>query len=442
MLWSFGIRTKGAVPMVKRIFLLCALAFSLAGGEAILGCAPAAARESEEASAWRRAEGLLNSGRGEEAYALFSGLLAKFPGHNALRLGLARAAVLSGRPREAEPVYAELSAKFPDVPAIAAEKETVRRMLAGENVPSPSPTVWSGSLRAGLIYDSNANTGTASEELTLGDWLVRIPDAKRRQTLAAYLGALLNVNRRFGASGSWSFVGDMQAFLRGNGNPALGRLHNREWQWGRIAGGLRYGDDANLLDVRCKGETLDYEFDNSVTAVGPELTYIRALTEKMQLISSVNAEWRFYRSAFDDRIAERNGFYGQAGESLRFFWGEDARYSFSVGGCYLWGEPRDRATRYRYQGASIPLAITWKATEALDVAPHASITWEIYDSPATVLESANRRDKRLRGGLDATFRLTDGWSVEAGYAYVKNDSTSALYTYDQHTVTVGIAWSF
>jgi hypothetical protein len=410
---------------------------------ALIGRSSAAVQESAAAADWRRAEGLLTAGRGEEAYAIFTGLLAKFPGHNALRLGLARAAVLAGRPQEAAPIYAELSEKFPDVPAIAAEKEIVRRVLGGGNAPlSDSLTAWDGRIRAGLIYDSNANMGTTSERMELGNWLVRIPDAKRRETLAAYLGVHLNVNHRLGASSPWSVVGDMNFFLRGNGNPVLGDLHNREWQWGRIAGGVRYFKDRNLLDLRLKGEVIDYEFDNTVTAFGPELTYLRALTERVHLITSINGDLRFYRSAFDGNASERNGFYGQAGESIRFFWGDNSRYSVTVGGHYLWGELRDPKARYSYQGASVPLRFTCKATDDFELSPHASFTWEFYDDPATALEQRKRYDKRFRGGIDTSIRLTDNWSVEINYAYTKSVSTSALYTYDQHMVSAGVAWSF
>ena len=84
----------------------------------------------------------------------------------------------------------------------------------------------------------------------------------------------------------------------------------------------------------------------------------------------------------------------------------------------------------------------FKLPYGFELSPSLSFTQEYYKGPATALESAKRRDERLRVGLGLTYRISEAWSVEVGYQYSRNHSTSALYRYEQHFVNSGIVWSF
>jgi hypothetical protein len=402
-----------------------------------LAAAPVAQKESPEAQAWRQAELYLDNGRGEKAYPIFVSLLAKFPGHNALLRGRARAAALSGRRDEALGLYAQLLAKFPRDPQLTAEARAVAGGGAGAGPAAAPETQIGGRFRLGFNYDSNANQGPASDTLQFSNWPgidINIPGAKRIATAAAYFGANFDLLKPLEQS-PWALAGDAGLHLRASANSDLDAGNSREWQFLRLAGGLRRTGERDLLDLRLKAEIFDYEFTNSVVAVGPELVWLHAATPTLQLVTNVGLEQRAYQ-----RSSDRNGLYGQAGETLRFFFGDQGRHNFALGAGFLWGAPSEKD--YRYVGWTAPLRLSLGLTDRLNLSPHVSYTQEFYRGPATSLESEDRRDDRVRAGLDANYRLTESLTLEFNYAYTNDDSKSPLYSYDQHLVGLGLAWGF
>ncbi|MDR3038730.1 MAG: surface lipoprotein assembly modifier, partial [Candidatus Adiutrix sp.] len=291
-----------------------------------------------------------------------------------------------------------------------------------------------GRFRLGFNYDSNANQGPASEDMQLGSWRVTVPGAKSIPTAAAYFGANFDLLRPLDQS-PWALVGDLGLNLRVSENSDLDASRTREWQALRLAGGLRRIGPRDLLDLRLKAEIFDYEFTNSVLAAGPELAWLHAFTPSLQLVSNLGLEQRAYK-----RDSGRNGLYGQAGETLRFFFGGQGRHNFSLGGGFLWGEPSEK--NYQYTGWTAPARLSLGLTDRLNLSPHVSYTRESYRGPATALETEDRRDDRVRAGLDTSFRLTESLSLEVNYAYTNSDSNSPLYSYDQHLVGLGLAWGF
>lgn len=419
----------------------------------------------------RQARARLEAGQAEEAHGLYTRLLELRPGHNILVLGKARAAAMMGRNAEAAADYAALIEKFPDEPVL--RREAARVELALGNVPEaerlseiPPPTdvragdisrylsprqwpldhrprpdtgprprtLFTGRLRTGIMYDSNANQGPAAEMFQLGNWLIVFPDSGKKDTLAGYVGSNLYFQHRLSETGPWSFVADAGLFARGNANPDLADTKSREWQWGRLAAGFRYTAGNNLFEARLKGEVFDYQFTNSVLTGGLELTYLRALNKNVHLITQAAGEWRDYK-----RNHHLNGFYRQAGQYVRFFLGE-SRHSLLVGGRYLGGSAERRDSRY--DGWEATARFTYAATPKFDISPHVGFTQERYRGPATFLEIAKRRDDRLRAGLDLVYRINDSWSLEGSYQYVRNDSKSKFYKYDQHVVSAGVSWGF
>lgn len=415
--------TRVLVAVTELFFLTAALAAGLT--------VPAAAGpEPAQAEEWRRAETLLLTGRPDEAYRIFGELLEKHPGHSALLLGKARSSVLSGRYREADEIYRSLLERFPSNHVLGAESRQVKNLLA--RVP-PATTV-SLKMRAGFIYDSNANQGSPSEYFDFGQYRFLIPEAKKIGTAAAYFGADFNVARRLSGAGRWSLVGDARLYLRGNENSDLGGIKSSEWQWVRLGGGIRYADGRNLAELRIRGEVFDYELTNHVSSWGPELLYLRTATPAVHLISQVSLDRRNYQ-----RSHGRDGTYGQAAEHLRYFFGEN-NHSITLGAGFLWGLPE--SDRFRYNGWFIPLRLIFKPHEKWEISPSFNYIEEKYRLPGTVVETADRRDKKFRTGLDLVCRLTESLSLELNYSYNRNDSSSALYDYDQHTVGLGLAWGF
>jgi hypothetical protein len=89
-----------------------------------------------------------------------------------------------------------------------------------------------------------------------------------------------------------------------------------------------------------------------------------------------------------------------------------------------------------------PLSELSSASLQVRACPRRSYTRENYNDPATVLETKDRRDERLRQGSAPTYRINESWSLELNYQFSKNNSTCDLYDYEQHFVSTGVAWSF
>jgi opacity protein-like surface antigen len=244
----------------------------------------------------------------------------------------------------------------------------------------------------------------------------------------------LDLGYRLSPTGAWWVVGDVQGVWRGYGNNELRKVKSREWQWGRAGAGVRYLDGQNLVDLRVKAEVFDYEFMTNVTALGAELRYIHAVTPWLHLMADAALEQRTYnRSDF------HNGAFGRAGGYARFFFG-DAGHEFLIGAGYVGASAEWH--HYGYDGWQGLARFSFKLPYGFTLSPQVSFTQEFYKGPATALEVRHRQDDRLRVGADISYALSESWSIEASYYYSNNYSTCNLYKYDQHLVSLGVAWKF
>jgi hypothetical protein len=321
--------------------------------------------------------------------------------------------------------------KFPGDPILLNESDQVKGLRAG----TTSPTTVNFRMRAGVIYDSNANQG-ASDDLTfnLGGWRLVVDDTKRIGTFGGYFGANFNLSHRFSDNSPWSLVADSGLYIRGNEDSDLDGIKSSEWQWFRAGAGLRYAKGLNLFEFRVKGEVFDYEFTNNVYAWGPELTYLRAVTPTFHLISQLSVDWREYQ-----RNPDRDGHYGQLAQYGRFFFGDNT-HSLTVGLAYLWGRPEMNSLGH--WGWSVPVRMTVRPNDTWEISPHASIAAEYYKGPAIIFDREDRRDIKFRSGVDVTYKLTERWRIEFNYSYNRDNSNSAFYDYAQHVVGLGMSWGF
>ncbi|MDL2279709.1 tetratricopeptide repeat protein [Desulfovibrio sp. OttesenSCG-928-G11] len=404
-------------PLVFLLFCLLALPAQAFGAES-------AAQRTALEQGRARATALLDAGDIAGSLEIYERLLAVHPDAPELYYEAFKAYEKAGRTDEALRLARAARERFTKGhPALTAASAQARSFVVH------------GALRAGVLFDSNANQGPSSSMMDLGDWKrVRVKDAKERSTFGAYVGANLDMAYRLNDSGSAWAVGDASVFARGNENPALDKINSREWQNGRAALGLRFLNDNNLFDARLKSEVFDYEFYSHVSSLGPEIRYIHAAAPWLHLVSAANLDWRDY-----SRSDDRNGFYGSIGEYARFFFGE-AGHEFMLGASYIYGGANE--TDYQYDGWQGTARFTFKLPYDFTASPFVSFGQEFFRGPATVLENRDRRDDRWRTGLDLSYAINQSWSIEASYAYTDNDSKSPLYTYDQHLISMGLAWKF
>ncbi|MDR2489491.1 MAG: tetratricopeptide repeat protein [Desulfovibrio sp.] len=421
------------------------------------------ARRTAMESAKTEAAALLKRGRASDACELYLRLLREAPEDDDVNLGLARAASQAGRWNQAVMAYERLLEKYPREAPLYAElaraymalndKASAEHALASLRRLDPSATrdvtdtllekledryglfQAHGRARFGMLYDSNANQGPESNSLDLGGWRVNMHNAKAAESLGVYLGADIDLGLKCERDSPWWLVGDVQTSIRYNTNNDLDNAHSRESQWGRTATGLRRLDSDTLLDIRLKAEIFDYELYQHVSALGGEAVWLWAATPALQLISRGGIDRRIY-----SRDPDRNGAYYNAGQYLRFFFGESNHYSLMLGARYTGASANDKD--YGYDGWEGSARLTFNLPHSLEFAPFAAFSQEFYNGPATALEMERRRDDKRRMGASLTWRLTESWSVETVYQCVKNDSRSALYDYAQHMVSAGVAWSF
>jgi tetratricopeptide (TPR) repeat protein len=442
-------------------FFLAALLFALA----LPSPAPAAGNDPARRVALdsAKAEGalLLEKGDAPAAYELYMRLWREGADDDDVTLGLARSAVGARRLNLAVVAYETLLEKYPaeaglygelaHVYMLLGDRESAERSAAMmRSLSGASAEVTSraldvlekrydlfqahGTLRAGVLYDSNANLGPDSDRMSLGNWQVNVRGAKKKETFGAYFGADLDFARRFYRDGPWHLVGDARAFWRGNAESDLTDLHSRESQWGRAALGLRHMTASTIAEVRFKGEVFDYELYQNVAAFGPEVTVLWAASPSAHLIGKGGLDGRVY-----SRDAARNGAYRWIGGYARFFFGAD-NHEFLAGGRAM--SVSAERNEYGYTGWEATARLLFKLPQGVEFAPFVSYTRENYNGPATVMETGDRRDSRLRLGSALTWRVNEAWSLECAYQYGENDSISDLYDYKQHYVSMGVAWSF
>jgi hypothetical protein len=443
------------------ISILFAALLCLFAAQAALAASDDPARISARAEVKAEAASLLKKGDASGAYDVYMHLLRESPDDDEINLGLARAATHAKRWHQAVMAYEVLIEKYPWQAALYAElanvymlsddREAVERCLAvmrsldGKTTGADTSLALDsmerkynnfqvhGKIRAGALYDSNANMGHKSGDMTLGNWRVSVKDARKKDTFGAYLSGDVDLGYRLYQDSPWWIVGDARALWRGNANSDLNDLHSRESQWGRVAAVVRYLASQSLFDVRLKVEVFDYEFYQNVSAVGPEATFLYALTPSFHLITRAGIDHRSY-----SKNSPRDGTYGWIGEYARFFFGQ-SNHELITGLRYP-GTAADK-TDYGYKGYEASASVVFKLAHHIEIAPNISWAREFYKGPATILETKDRQDDRLRLGALLTYRINEAWALELNYQYTHNTSASPLYDYKQHLVTTSVARS-
>jgi hypothetical protein len=410
------------------------------------------------------AAALLAKGDMDGAFPLYLRLIRLLPADDEVLHGLARTAAATKNWNQAVLAYEMLIEKHPGDPALhagiagaytalgdteAAQRSfAVQRALSGA-AGSPDGAAAGtraaaqeggdfqvhGKVRGGALYDSNVTLGPPSDSLDLGNWRnVRVDGAKAVRSFGAYAGADLEMLRRLAAGSNLWMTAEARGFLRWYGNGELHDTRTRENQWARAGVGLRRVSARTLLDVRLKAEIFDYEFLQNVTAAGPEINAIFAVSPSLHLITAGGWDWRNYSAS-----ADRNGVYPWIGEYLRLFFGQ-SNHEIIVGARYLAGRAHKR--EHSFDGWEGSARFVYKLPHNLEISPHVSLAREDYRGPATILETENRSDTRWRLGLSATWRFAENWALEGSYQYTNNNSDSPLYDYTQHLVSTGVSWNF
>lgn len=366
------------------------------------------------------------------SHALFAceRLLAKYPNDINLRIQLATIYVALGEPASARQALDQIKQLDPTL-----TDSSLDSLVANLEKQKSRWTV-NGSLSVGHIYDSNSNAGPASEKISLGPLTLNIPGAEAKSSHGFFNAMNLNMGYRLKEDGAWWWVADVAGFKRWNTAPRL--LYNKSMTWGRVATGFRYVGPKSIFEVRVKGEEIYQEhakdLSETVLTYGLELLAVGMATEKLQLLSKVGLEQRrFTVNKLQDGEHWNVGVYG------RYFFGS-ANHEIMTGAQLAGGQADFKG----YSSRSVEPSVRLRFNLPYDtyITSHAVLRHERYATPATGLETDDRKDNHWRLGAGVGWDITRSLSLGVQYEYIKNYSNSELYQYRQDMVTTTMTLNF
>lgn len=409
-----------------------------------------------------QAKTLLQQGDHEGAYSLYMRLLREDPADDEINFGLALSARGAKRNSQALLAFERLTDRYPadanlrrfladiylrlgDRDAALRELHIAREFdptLTDKNINDILERLESvqsrfqihGRVGAGAMYDTNANQGPASERFNfdLLPGTVSIAGVKNIPSWGAYLNGMLDAGYRLGDDSPWWLVSDVAFFKRWNENNELTTAN--EFAWARAAVGFRHLSSNTMTELRFKMEAVDQSLEQRVRVGGPEFTFLWAVLPNLQLITRASLEQRTYSLDLG-----RDGTYWSLGEYLRILLG-DSGHELTFG---LRGMGTDiDVSDYNYNGLEASARLRLKITEKLAISPFASVRRERYYGPPSVLDISARTDITHRSGVFVTYALSNNLQLETSAQFVRNNSSSPLYRYQQNSYSMGLAWSF
>lgn len=443
--------------------LLLALLLMLAAALPLM-----AAEAAQPATEIRQARALLQEGRNEEAWAILTRLLRTEPESVEVNVLLSQAAFATGRDNQALAALERLAEIHPDsaslqlalAKAYARAGDEASSAVAMAEAVRLDPHVATaderedlekaaklsarrydrfmatGRLALGIIWDSNATCGVDSLDIDIGDYNFHLhEDAEKKAAFGEYLNGNLSWSWRLAEESTWHLAGDFAAYgkIYNEELPA-----NRSFTWGRAAVGLREISGRHMFDFRGVVNNASWEPFESSTGIGGEATWLYQLRPGLDLILRGALESRAYME-YDGK----DGLYWNGGIYGRLHFGNSG--NTLLAGIKAIGASAEE-DRFSYDGFEAIARLDIAVLRKLTVSPFAAWRHSAFHGAATRLSAAygeeNRMDDLLMTGIGFTWSWTEHLATEAGWQYIKNNSTTPLYRYDQHQINMGMVFSF
>jgi hypothetical protein len=248
------------------------------------------------------------------------------------------------------------------------------------------------------------------------------------------LDGSLNAGARVWGSSFW-LIGDLGMNLRHYDDGRLNDARNQASHYYlRAAGGGRYAIAKTLTDIKLKMEVLDYDMFGYLTAPGVEATFLWAADPRLHLGAAAAADRRTY-----SEFPALDGAHWSAGGYARIFL--DNR-NYELIARHTWFGQGAAEKNYGYNGTESMLALVIKRFGRLEITPSVTFGREYYGGPAAPREAAIREDSRISVSADFLYRISRNWAATASYGFTDNKSTSRLYTFEKHLVTMGVNYGF
>ncbi len=381
----------------------------------------------------------LEAGRLRSAREQLLALLADNPGLHRARLELARVHYLdrdySAARQQAEQVLAE-----PDTPV--GVRTTLLAFLAQIDADARRDGErhrFGGVLQAGLMYDTNVNSGPTRDiiDTPLGPGTL-LPGSREQEDLALVLNPGLthtwNPGRRFAAGETRGF------FLWQSGADLYWRAYKDEDEFNLAVLTLRTGPAWIVpgrwrATLRAQADQIWFGGDDLALFSSLSPAFTRELGERWEATLDGTLTRRDYRSTGS---GDRDGTYVAGGASVTRHFRQ--RAAAVQGGANLLRFDAD--TRWLgYRGPEVWLGGFRDAWQNGTLWARAA--WRHYDFDGTDPGFLRQRDDdeyRATLGFQHTYRdgALDGWVLTGSWVWTDNHSDVPIYDYDRHQVSLSL----
>jgi tetratricopeptide (TPR) repeat protein len=390
------------------------------------------------------AKALIDEGDIEGAIAVLERLVLLFPDRAELHVTLGQLYQRVGSDAAAAQAYQAALAASSTTPEIKAQAEAAR----AEALEKSSSSHLTGSLFAGMQYQTNANAGPSDDQILGDNNLVDRPSEDHPEDdFSGVLGFNLNHTYDFGQQNGMALESRLSGFsqlyaqnteldtIRAAGQVGLGFN-----PFPGDGGFFRLQPRANFEVVSTDGEWLE-------GGGGPGLGGRFTFSDTFSLELGYDAIYRNYDhvGALGD-TEDYTGFEHQGIATVTWLARPGTTIIGSLGGRAA-GTTEDfldykglQASVGVYQTFASPLSFLpydWLAGFAVGY----EARW--YDSPdPSVDNDTSRHDDILQFDAVNTIPLTEDWSLTQQLQYLRDDSNLRNYTYDNFTVAMSARWRF
>jgi tetratricopeptide (TPR) repeat protein len=390
------------------------------------------------------AKTLIDEGDIEGAIAVLERLVLLFPDRAELHVTLGQLYQRVGSDAAAAQSYEAALAAPTTSPEVKAQAQALR----DQSLSKASASHFSGSLFAGMQYQTNANAGPRDDDILAGGTLVDRPgEDKPDDDVSGVMGFNLNHTLDFGRQDGMALESRLNGFgqlyadnteldtVRGAGSVGLGFN-----PFPGDGGFFRLQPRANFEVASTNGEFLE-------GGGGPGIGATFRFNDTFSLELDYDAIYRDY-----DHVAELgntedySGFEHQGIATVTWLARPGTTVIGSIGGRAA-GTTEDfldykglQASVGLYQTYNSPLSFLpydWLAGLAVGY----EARW--YDSPdPSVDDDTSRQDDIFQFDLVNSVPLSEDWSLTQQVQYLLDDSNLRNYSYDNFTVAMSARWRF
>lgn len=388
----------------------------------------------------------IQEGRYEQAAGMLTGLQARDPDNPTIKLLLGDLYTRMGS-REQAKIYLRQALESQQL--AGEERRNAEALLAfAQGVGRRGNRAWqlSGTIRSGLRYSSNANGGTDSDSILIGDVARATPDRVTDEDdfssfLYGYGQATKPVSRRVSL--------DARGFVYGR---KQFELEDQDLAAVRVQPGVIW----DAVKTRDYGLRLRPYAIAAATGIGREHA-LAQLGGGVRALERVDRDWFFDQTVEWSSVNYRNT---DERPSLNQLDGDDARISLGVTHRLQEGvtlrlgyrvSRRDTRkafldrTRQRVRiAASTDLPAFWSGMKGTpNLRAGVAYLAASYDGPdPAVSETTTREDTEWAFDVNLMIPVHDSWSVELGADYSRTDSNLPNYDRSEFGATAGIRLDF